>query len=424
MITNYKIQEEIVSPIEECLSGRISEKEISWWQWKSAVRNERKGNFYPVREALVPYYHRFIMADKDFFRNGHKDTQLKNALLEVIEREGNYAGRLFNDIDIVKASEKWAYQLMADNHEPRYFFMIMQVILKRDYKPDWDAIYEDLKNKLARANSFGNFKIHEMYCLLMGITMIERTNLKRIKKDELVELLRCHWQFIKYMYSVLIHYIVGLKVENFAAVAYLACKTTSHPYMHWFYKSFIDNFDALCPEGEIDERTHMPVREQALVHVKKMEEIIKHAIPSNELDELFDILFPKAIKDIMKQSRPKTYEELEAAVDDLSNRYNMVLEQLTSAVNDVETDKISADDLTAAFLRFPTQLALTLFGNVATLLATNTTWQKYAGSIQEKILSRQEEIKTVQVAGDYVVNKNVAHEVAHVAAGATGISMA
>lgn len=101
----------------------------------------------------------------------------------------------------------------------------------------------------------------------------------------------------------------------------------------------------------------------------------------------------------------------------------MVLGQLTNAVNDVETDKISADDLTAAFLRFPTDLALGLFGSVSTLLAQNATWQKYAGTIQKQILSKQEEKKMVQVAGDYVVNKNVAHEVAHVAAGATGIAM-
>lgn len=114
-----------------------------------------------------------------------------------------------------------------------------------------------------------------MYCLLMGVTMIERTDLPREKKDELVGLICRHRQFVKYMYSVLIHYIIGLRVENFAAV------------------------------------------------------------------------------------------------DDLTNRYNKVLEQLTRAVKDVESDKISADDLTAAFLRFPTNLALGLFGSVSTLLAQN-----------------------------------------------------
>ena len=419
MENNFDIELDIIRPVEEYLAGRITENEIDWYNWNSALYTLRRVNFWGVREALTPYYHKFLMANKAFFRNGSTDTQLKNALLKSIEREGRYAGRIFNDVDIVKAVGNWGVQLMADNHEPRYFFMLMQTILRRDYKPDWNAVYEQLKMKLAKARSFGNFKTHEMYCLLMGITMIERTRLPREKKNELVGLMRRHWQFIKYMYSVLIHYIVGLKVDNFAAVANSACKKSSYPFMHWFYKAFKENFDALCPDGLIDTHSGKSVREQALVHMKKMEDIIKSTNASTELDELFAILFPKVIKDVLRQSRPKTYEELEAAVDDLTNRYNKVLEQLTAAVKDVESDKISADDLTAAFLRFPTQLALSFFGSMSTLLALNPTWQKYAPKIQEQILAKQEADR-IHVEGDYVIEKNVEREVSHVAAGGTG----
>lgn len=385
----YNIQD-IIYTLDSYLSGQIEEKDIELYQWKYAVHEARRNYFMAVRNALKPYYHRFFMADNDFFRNGNKDTQVRIALLEMIEREGNYAGRLFVDLDIVKAAENWADRLMPDNHDPWFFFMLMQTILKRDYKPDWDALYETLRDKLAKAKSFGNYKTHEMYCLLMGITMIERTDLSREKKNMLLELMRRHWQFIKYMYSVLIHYIVGLKVENFAAVANYVCKKSNYPFMHWFYKAFKENFDILCPENLYDEYSHKKVRDQAMVHIKKMEDIIKSTKPSTELDELFAILFPKVIEDVIRQSRPKTYEELEAAVDDLTSRYNKVLEQLTNAVKDVETDKISANDLTAAFLRFPTQLALGLFGSVSTLLAQNQTWQKCSPQIQQQILAKQE----------------------------------
>lgn len=419
MENNFDIELDIIRPVEEYLVGRITENEIDWYNWNSALYTLRRVNFWGVHEALTPYYHKFLMANMFFFRNGSTDTQLKNALLKSIEREGRYAGRIFNDVDIVKAVGNWGVQLMADNHEPRYFFMLMQTILRRDYKPDWNAVYEQLKMKLAKARNYGNFKTHEMYCLLMGITMIERTSLPREKKDELVGLMRRYWQFIKYMYSVLIHYIVGLKVDNFAAVANSACKKSSYPFMHWFYKAFKENFDALCPDGLIDTHSGKSVREQALVHMKKMEDIIKSTNASTELDELFAILFPKVIKDVLRQSRPKTYEELEAAVDDLTNRYNKVLEQLTAAVKDVESDKISADDLTAAFLRFPTQLALSFFGSMSTLLALNPTWQKYAPKIQEQILAKQEADR-IHVEGDYVIEKNVEREVSHVAAGGTG----
>ena len=390
-MSEYNIKRDIIYPIDQYLAGRITEDEIEWYDWNSALYYLRKDDYWGVRKALTPYYRRFLMGDKAFFRNGSTDTHLKNALLKSIEREGRYAGRDFDDIDLVKCAEEWAVHLMADNHEPRYFFMLMQAILMRDCKPDWNAVYEELKKKLANARNFGNFKTHEMYCLLMGVTMIERAALSREKKDELEMLMRRHWQFIKYMYSVLIHYIVGLKVENFAAVANSACKKSSYPFMHWFYKAFNENFDALCPEGLIDPHSGKSVREQALAHKKKMEDIIKSTKPSPDLDELFAILFPKVIKDVMKQARPKTYEELEADIDDLTTRYNKVLSQLTNAVRDVENDKISPEDLMSAFLRLPTELALSYFGTMSILLALNPTWQKYAPQIQEQILAKQKE---------------------------------
>lgn len=413
----------IVEPLDDYLNGHITESDVVWSDWKWAVINARRDDFRAVREALTPYYHRFFMADKGFFHNGNKDTHVKNALLEVIEREGNYAGRLFNELDIIKAAENWADRLMADNHEPRYFFMLLQTIQKRDYKPDWNVIYDELHKKMARANRFGNFKTHEMYCLLMGLTMIERTSLPREKKNELFGQLRFNWGFMKYMYSVLIHYVVGLRGDNFAAVANTACTLKSaRPHMHLFYKAFNENFDILCPEGLIDAHSGQSVREQALIHKQRMEDIIKSTPPSTELEELCSILFPKVIKEVLKQSRPKTYEELEAAVDDLTSRYNKVLDQLTNAVKDVESDKISADDLTAAFLRFPMNLALDLFGSVSTLLARDKTWQKYAPIIQEQILAKGEEPR-LNVEGDYVVEKKVENQVGYVEAGATGISI-
>ncbi len=395
-MSNYNLERDIIYPINQYLAGHITENEIEWYHWNSAMYYLRKNDYWAVRKAMTPYYRLILMGDKSFFRNGCTDTHLKDALLKSIEKEGRYIGSDFNDIDLVKCAEQWAVHLMPDNHEPRYFFMLMQSLLKRDYVPDWNSVYDELRMKLANARNFGNFKTHEMYCLLMGITMIERTDLPRVRKDELEQQLRFHWQFVKYMYSVLIHYIVGLKLDNFAAVAHTVCKKSSYPYMHWFYKAFNENFDVLCPEGLIDTRSGKSIREQALVHKKKMEDIIKSTKPSAELDELFAILFPKVITEVMKQARPKTYEELEADIDDLSNRYNKVLKQLTEAVRDVQEDKISPADLSAAFLRLPIDLALSYYGTMSTLLALNPTWQKYAPIIQEQILAKQQERQDCQ----------------------------
>ena len=423
MQENINIQQEIIRPLDLYLAGTIAEKDYDWWSWRFSVRCVREKG-YTLRHELMPYYHRFLMADKDFFRNGSKENTVKNALIEAMEKDGKDIGRYFVELDIVKAAENWADRLMPDNHDPGFFFSLMRFILPQGYKPDWDKVYDELKNKLAKARSFGNFKTSEMYCLLMGITMIERTDLTREKKDELVRLMHWHWSFLKYMYSVLIKYIVGFRFENFAALANTACCKSNYPFMQWLYKAFKENFEDLCPEGLIDSHSDKSVRDQALVHMKKMEEIIKSTKPSNELNDLLSILFPKAIKDVLNQSRPKTYDELETAVDDLTNRYNKVLEQLTNAVKDVETDKITIDDLTEAFLRFPTDLALGLFGSVSTLLVHNVTWVKYSPHIREKILAKYEPAKiNVNVGGDLVMEKNVENQVEHVSADGIGFNI-
>ena len=418
------IQEEIIKPLDLYLAGKISDKSFPYTRWRDDIFIARRNQFYEVREALMPYYHRLFMADKDFFRNGNSDAKVKYALHEAIEREGNYAGRLFVDLDIVQAAENWAERLAPDNHAPTFFFLLINSLLRRDYRTDWEKLYIDLREKLRKSRNFGHFKTNELYCILMGITLIERSKLTRDKKDDLERLLQSHWPFIKYMYSVLIHFIVGMKVKNFAAVAKSVCCKSYEPYIHWFYKAFKENFDKICPEEVNDRHDGRSVRDQALVHMTTMDKIIKSTDPSTKLDELFGIIFPVAIKNLLNQSRPKTYEELEAAIDDLTIRYNKVLEQLAKAVKDLESEVITPEDLTEAFLRFPKDIALSLFGSVSNVLAQNKTWQKYAPTIQEQILNKKEDPKslTFNVQGDYVLDKKVDNQVNNVSAGGTGIS--
>jgi hypothetical protein len=48
-------------------------------------------------------------------------------------------------------------------------------------------------------------------------------------------------------------------------------------------------------------------------------------------------------------------------------------------------------DLASSFLKFPTKIALGMFGGVSTLLAWHPEWQKAAPQIEEQILSKQKE---------------------------------
>jgi hypothetical protein len=105
--------------------------------------------------------------------------------------------------------------------------------------------------------------------------------------------------------------------------------------------------------------------------------------------------------------RDRIITKLQGDIDNISSQYKNVLEQLKNAVDDVENDRISGEDLTASFLRFPTELALSYFGTMSSLFALNSTWQKYAPRINELILTKQKEQQDRQEKMDEAVKKSL-----------------
>ena len=80
------IYERIIEPLEGYLMGYYTEKEVDWSGLRWCARwNRRNGDFCEVRETLSPYYHKLLIADKGFFRNGNTDSQAKKSLLDLLE---------------------------------------------------------------------------------------------------------------------------------------------------------------------------------------------------------------------------------------------------------------------------------------------------------------------------------------------------
>lgn len=160
---------------------------------------------------------------------------------------------------------------------------------------------------------------------------------------------------------------------------------------------------------------------------------------STELDDLYGILFPKYFKDAMSSQRPaatiaelrkelaereERINNLESSINSLKDQFKETVSELTDAVNAVEKDIFTPNNLKDAFLRFDSNMAHMLFGSVATLLTNNPTWQKYAPQIQQAIIEKQEMEKRRDVyIEEYVVNKHVENEVNGVAPGAIGIKI-
>ena len=276
--------------------------------------------------------------------------------------------------------------------------------------------WKELKDALtARLSQIGGLQFNrhqaEYYCFLIGILMI--ADYSRDEETRLFEtqLFIKEWGQFSWMYGMGLGRVIGSRLHNFTSVVNQVGINDRKYYLHLYLPLVEYYFDKIIKYN--DDKP-----EKLRQAIKKAKEIETLEEQRTDLDLLFGILFPKHLQEIMSSSRPARtiakmrkemeakehrIKELETAVDDLSHRYDEVLAQLTTAVRDVESDRISADDLTAAFLRFPTELALSFFGSMSTLLASNPTWQKFAPTIQEQILAKRNEpeAKVVNVQGNY-----------------------
>lgn len=271
----------------------------------------------------------------------------------------------------------------------------------------------------------------ENYCFLMGILMIaEHSGEDDI--DFIIDEYRKNWCHFSWMFGMIIGRVIGSRLYNFTAVVNQTGQNPRNGYLHLYLPLVENNIDTICLYTD-DNRERL---KNAIEKMRRKESLVQQ---STELDDLYGILFPKYFKDAMSSQRPaatiaelrkeiaakdKKIEDLELSVNSLKNQYEETVTKLTDAVNAVEKDLITPNNLRDAFLRFDSNMAHTLFGSVATLLTNNPTWQKYAPQIQQAIIEKQEMEKKRDIyIKEYVVNKQVEHEVNGVAAGAIGINI-
>jgi len=270
----------------------------------------------------------------------------------------------------------------------------------------------------------------ENYCFLMGILMIAEHSEDEV--DVRIDEYRKNWRHFSWMYGMVIGRVIGSRLHNFTAVVNQTGQNPRNGYLHLYLPLVENNIDTICLYTD-DDRERL---KNAIEKMRGRESLVQQ---STELDDLYGILFPKYFKDAMSSQRPaatiaelrkelaereERINNLESSINSLKDQFKETVSELTDAVNAVEKDIFTPNNLKDAFLRFDSNMAHTLFGSVATLLTNNPTWQKYAPQIQQAIIEKQEMEKKRDIyIKEYVVNKQVEHEVNGVAAGATGINI-
>ena len=267
-------------------------------------------------------------------------------------------------------------------------------------KSEWEPLKQLLWQAIQKSGGlqFNRFRT-ENYCYLIGVLMIAETWSNDSTDEMKLELFKREWNQFSWMYGMAIGRVMGTALNNFTAVVNQAGQNKRKHYLHLYLPLVENNIDKIC-----NYKTDNRYKLEEAIRKARVKEALEEQKP--DLDELYHILFPKHFVLAMADSRPaatiadlkeklaerdRIITKLQADIDNVSRQYNAVLEQLKSAVNDVENDRISGEDLTESFLMFPTDLALSYFGTMSTLLAMNPTWQKYAPQIHRQILTKQKE---------------------------------
>lgn len=281
---------------------------------------------------------------------------------------------------------------------------------------EWQGLKQQLWQTIVHSGGLQfNRYTTEYYCYLIAVLMIAESGMQDFTYQWKIKQLKKEWYQLSWMYGMAIGRVTGTALNNFTAVVKQAGQGRRKHYLHLYLPLVENNVDKICGY-QADNRYKL------LEAIRQMRVIEAREEQKTDLDDLYHILFPKHFVLAMSASRPAAtiaglkeevaakdhrIKELENAVDDLTNRYQALLEQLKIAVKDVEDDKISPKDLIAAFLRLPTELALAYYGNMSILMAQNKTWQKYAPTINERILAKQQEQQDRQQEMDKAVKKSL-----------------
>ena len=355
---------------------------LDWGRIRYACSTLRGDSLYidKVRETMLPVYRKILMADPCFFQNMNLDTTILRTISFIME-EDDQIGAELSDMDLIACANQWAERLSKGNHRPWLFHTLLRILFTSGYQPDGDDLYQRLCRLLGKGSQCADFKKPEMYCIIMAYLQIYRNECDDEQKRSFYIQLLNEWDFLKYLYSILLGYMVGFRHENFAGLANsLRLKKDHHAYLYLAYKAFKMNLDKLCPPYLIDPRTHRPVRGMVQVHLDEMEGIVKRTPKNRNLEPLCGILFPRKMKEVVEQVCPRTYSELEETVD----QAQAMIHDLCALVD----KSITEEDMKQEFDQFPAEIGLAYFEKVNSVMAANPKWQRMAPSIRAHILAK------------------------------------
>ena len=384
-----RFYDNIDAPLVEELMNPGSLRDFDWLQITKDVRlfQQEHRMQQELHERMQPFYWEYIYAEDNYTQGLYQ----KRLFVQDVFRADALAGEWAHDeVDICEMTERW---MLYGNEDE--FKNLLKALVHVRYYTAWDEVLGKINEVLRRLEVEGSRKgdanAGAFYCQLHGYSMIASSELEHSRKADLIELFVRHWDYLRYIYSVMLRRIVGCGFTNFVSVANNVANTAAYePYLHLFYAPLQERFDDLCQKGTKQEKL---MKSQV-----RLTEKIESSTPSDELDELCEILFPDEFREMLNRHRPKSYRELENEVDRIKQEMQSTVEALNSQIHDLAQQLSAAvkasvpiADIEKELMKFQSREALSIYMQLNVLLVGNEAWLSNSLRIRDAILSRQQQ---------------------------------
>lgn len=294
-------------------------------------------------------------------------------------------GKVIISFNLIETAASWANH--SESVRVKDFIDILIIYDLSKGPKDWDAMEQQVNMELEKLKVYGDSRKGGYLALLHGYIRIRRySDGNRKEQSNNLELLRNHWDFLKLVYSVMLHRIIDSGHRDFAAVANnIRIQKSHHQFVHIFYSAAKERVHELDSTEEGQGKINR--------HLDKILKIQKDTPQDNDtLDGLCSILFDD-LQHFLEKNKMPSYDEvvselqeMKSKVDSLNNQVEQMAQKMAAAVN----ASIPVEDIEKELMRLLPGAAYDVFTQVNSLLTGNKAWMERAADIKERILEKRD----------------------------------
>lgn len=347
-------------------------------------------------EKMKPYYRMYFKVNSVMFQNG-SCSDVRRFILMAMEEDESFISWFTDNFCLWNVVHAWAEYYKKEKSESKEFMDLLLCFLSIGYECEWESHVNELRHILLREEIEGNQYSRAVYCMFHGFVMIGKTTLPRQEMIALYSQFSSHWFVLRFLYSAMFRCIIGCGFTNFVQIPnQMKSCVDYHPYLHLFYATAMEQKEVICNRGAKRDKLEASLKEIRVIASKE---------PSDELNVLCGILFPKVWKDYIEKNRLKNYKELEEELASMQGKVRELIDKQVKMLSDSAIPvEVIASELDKLSMSVP-GMAYEVFEKLNSLLIANEAWTKNAPKIRNRILKKMQK-PTVQATNYYESGAN------------------